>query len=174
MSKQNKAKQRMKHSPSASATPETKPAHTVTTERPTHPLKTFPPSALPPLNVLDTPASQDHVKLSLIGPKYAQNPAATAAPVSEAAMKPARLLRGARGRPRSRAGSGGVSEPQRRPKVDAAVSAQERLLEHDEQRIIKQRKVTYIRIETTAMSRGNAISAVLAPRIYHITPLDDF
>jgi hypothetical protein len=113
---------------SASATPENRPAHIVTIAKPTHPLKTFPPSALPPLNVFDIPASQDHVKLSLIGPRYVQNPAATAAPVSEAAMKPAKLLRGARGRPKSRAGSGGVSGPQSRPKVDAAVSAQERLL----------------------------------------------
>jgi hypothetical protein len=58
--------------------------------------------------------------------------------------------------------------------VDAAVSAHERLLKYGEQGMTKQRKITNIRIETTAMSRGNAISAVLAPRIYHITPLDDF
>lgn len=89
-------------------------------------------------------------------------------------MKPARLLRGARGRPKSRAGSGGVSGPHRRPKVEAAVSAQDRLLEYNEQGIAEQGKYTNIRIETIAMSRGNVINAVLAPRIYHITPLDDF
>jgi len=58
-----------------------------------------------------------------------QKPTAMAAPVKEAAMKPASDFRGARGRPRrgNRRGSAGVYEPQRRPNVDAAVSAQERL-----------------------------------------------
>ncbi len=53
-----------------------------------------------------------------------------AVPVIKAARKPARDLRDARGRPRNgtRAGSGGVLDPHRRPKVEAAVSAQESLL----------------------------------------------
>ena len=49
------------------------------------------------------------------------------APVREPAKNPARDLRGARGSPRRLRGRGGVSEPQRRPMVEAAVSAHERL-----------------------------------------------
>lgn len=50
-------------------------------------------------------------------------------PVTAAAMNPAVDLRGARGRRRMGVcgGRGGVEGPQRRPMVDAAVSAQERL-----------------------------------------------
>jgi hypothetical protein len=53
------------------------------------------------------------------------------APVIEAARKPARDLRGANGSPRMgmREGRGGVREPHKRPNVEAAVSAQERLRE---------------------------------------------
>lgn len=51
------------------------------------------------------------------------------APVTEAARKPASDFRGASGMLRIgiRRGSGGVNEPQRRPMVEAAVSAQDRL-----------------------------------------------
>lgn len=50
-------------------------------------------------------------------------------PVTAAAINPAVDLRGARGRRRMGVcgGRGGVDAPQRRPMVDAAVSAQERL-----------------------------------------------
>lgn len=65
------------------------------------------------------------------GTIHPQKPTAMQAPVIAAAAKPATDLRGARGRGMigMRAGSDGVREPQSRPIVEAAVSAQERLQE---------------------------------------------
>ncbi len=64
-----------------------------------------------------------------IGAIHFQNPIAMSVPVTHAATKPARDLRGARGRRRNgrREGSRGVTEPSIRPTVDAAVSAQDNL-----------------------------------------------
>ena len=58
-----------------------------------------------------------------------QKPTAMQAPVIEPAMKPATDLRGAKGSWRigRRLGSFGVYAPKARPKVEAAVSAHERL-----------------------------------------------
>jgi len=78
-----------------------------------------------------TPTS--HVQLGNVSPAagvaHPQKEKVTQAPVRLAAVNPARDLRDARGRRRSGTwrGRGGVSEPQRRPKVEAAVSAHERL-----------------------------------------------
>jgi len=69
-----------------------------------------------------------------VGTSQLQKENTIAAPVMEAARKPARDLRGAKGRPRigTRRGSGGVREPHSRPNVEAAVSAQERLVSQSE------------------------------------------
>lgn len=63
-------------------------------------------------------------------------------PVTEAAKNPARDLRGASGSWRSGTleGSFGVYEPKRRPMVEAAVSAQERLGKGDVSYIFQMRR----------------------------------
>lgn len=61
------------------------------------------------------------------GANQPQNITAVRAPVREAATKPARDLRGANGRPKKLRGSALVFLPQRRPNVEALVSAQESL-----------------------------------------------
>ena len=60
---------------------------------------------------------------------YFQKVKAMHAPVKEAARNPARDFRGARGRRRigSRGGRRAVYDPKKRPMVEAAVSAHERL-----------------------------------------------
>lgn len=113
--------------PSASATALTTPA---TTE------SAMSPSAPPPPRVVPaaprTPPSHAHVisrPPARSGATKPQKPKAIAAPVTAAARNPASDLRGARGRRRrgTRAGSLLVDDPYKRPMVDAAVSAHERL-----------------------------------------------
>ena len=62
------------------------------------------------------------------GANHPQNATAVRAPVMEAAMNPARDLRGANGKPNTLRGSALVFLPQRRPNVEALVSAQDSLL----------------------------------------------
>lgn len=75
-----------------------------------------------------------------------------------AAMNPARDLRGASGRRRKgrREGRRGVLAPKRRPTVDAAVSAQERLMEGRalERLSNSNAKNTYMRMDIVATSMG--------------------
>jgi len=61
------------------------------------------------------------------GANQPQNATAVRAPVMEAAMNPARDLRGANGKPSTLRGSALVFLPQRRPNVEALVSAQDSL-----------------------------------------------
>jgi hypothetical protein len=79
-------------------------------------------------------------------------------PVTLAAVKPATDLRGASGRRRigRREGRRDVLEPKKRPKVDAVVSAQERLLKRIGlvKFVRSNRQRTDMRIETAATSRG--------------------
>ena len=90
------------------------------------------PNELPSTPEPDTPRVQSQVgSIPLTaGTNQLQKEKTIAVPVTKAARKPARDLRGARGRPKigTCEGSGGVLEPHRRPKVEAAVSAQESLL----------------------------------------------
>jgi hypothetical protein len=92
----------------------------------------FCPSELVSTPGPDTPFTQSQAGSTppTIGTSQLQKGNTIAAPVIEAARKPARDLRGASGRPKTgtRGGRGGVREPHRRPKVEAAVSAQDRLL----------------------------------------------
>ena len=73
-----------------------------------------------------------------------------------------------------REGSGGVREPHMRPNVEAAVSAQERLL--GQCKVSTGTAVewmrTHIRIDNTAISRGYSESTKTTPMMYHITPFD--
>lgn len=81
----------------------------------------------------DTPSAQSQAGSTppTAGTSKLQKEETIAAPVIEAARNPARDLRGASGIPRMgmRGGRGGVREPHKRPNVEAAVSAQERLWE---------------------------------------------
>ena len=108
--------------PNASDTPEMIPLTTLMIPNPTQPVST-------PVPV--TPPAQDQMGVMLPTVlNEPQKPAVMTAPVTEPAIKPATDLRGARGSPRMgrRAGRRGVYRPHRRPMVDAAVSAQDRLL----------------------------------------------
>jgi hypothetical protein len=135
-----------KDAPNASAIPLTRPETTLMTAKPIQPPVGKPekPASrsiafIPCPKVLwstpgpETPCvkSQAGSAPPTAGTNQLQKEKTITAPVIEAARKPARDLRGASGRPRMgmRGGSGGVREPQRRPNVEAAVSAQERLLE---------------------------------------------
>lgn len=62
------------------------------------------------------------------GANQPQKVTAVRAPVREAATNPARDLRGANGKPKKLRGSALVFFPQRRPNVEALVSAQDNLL----------------------------------------------
>jgi hypothetical protein len=110
--------------------PATNPATTAITPKPNQP-PVGTPAPMPARNPGASPASHDQQGSGAArrGAIHAQNPNAINAPVREDAMNPARDLRRARGRWRSgtRGGRGGVYGPRRRPKVEAAVSAQERL-----------------------------------------------
>jgi hypothetical protein len=123
-----------KHRPKASATPLTNPATMPTTPSPIHPpvvpttpneFDEVPAELAPPCHAQLRPA----VPLRS-GATHPQKPTAISVPVTVAAMNPAIDLRGASGRRRKgrREGRRGVLAPKRRPMVDAAVSAQERLL----------------------------------------------
>jgi hypothetical protein len=121
--------------PNASATPLTAPATAAMSASPAQPPAFTPPTpasltARPTASSRPSRNPPSQLQLASWGRSGAasiQNPAAAAAPVSAAAAKPASDLRGASGSPRRRRGSGGVRRPQSRPKVEAAVSAQERL-----------------------------------------------
>lgn len=134
-----------RHIPSASAIPVTRPENKLTIASPVKPpvgkpskpiwrktVLTPSPNELLSTPEPDTPWVQSQVGSTPLtaGTNQLQKEKAIAVPVTKAARKPARDLRGARGRPKigTRAGSGGVLEPHRRPKVEAAVSAQESLL----------------------------------------------
>lgn len=96
--------------------PVTSPAKTLIVSSPAHPANVVEdpdPPKVPPMKLCETPSSHDHVNpCSLSGPRKVQKPVAIAAPVSVAAMNPARLLRGASGRrPKRRLGRGGVRLP---------------------------------------------------------------
>ncbi len=131
--------------PSASAMPVTRPETMLITTKPTQPPVGKPEKpasrntafTLCPMGLWSTPGpdtprvqSQAGSAPPRFGRSQLQKENTIAAPVIEAARKPARDLRGASGRPRigTREGSGGVWRPHRRPNVEAAVSAQERLL----------------------------------------------
>src|SRR5258708_30428804 len=90
------------------------------------------PKKLPSTPEPATPRVQSQVGSTppTAGANQLQKENTIAVPVTKAARKPASDLRGARGRPRNgtRAGSGGVLEPHRRPKWEAAGSAQASLL----------------------------------------------
>ena len=133
------------NAPNASAIPVTMPETTLTTAKPSHPLVGIPekpascriaftpcPKGLWSTPGPDTPCVQSQVGSTppTAGTTQLQKEKTIAAPVRDAARKPATDFRGASGRPRmgTRGGSGGVREPHMRPNVEAAVSAQERLL----------------------------------------------
>lgn len=90
------------------------------------------------------------------GAIHFQNPIAMSVPVTHAATKPARDLRGARGTRRNgrREGRRGVTEPNIRPTVDAAVSAQDNLKRGDKDKTLKGPQGTYMRMATVATSSG--------------------
>ena len=124
-----------KNAPKASAIPLTNPVTTPTTPNSNHP-----PAAVAPPSELD----EETAELALLfhaqlrpavplrrGAIQPQKPIAMSVPVTVAAVNPARDFRGASGRPRKgrREGRRGDLAPNKRPMVDAAVSAHERLME---------------------------------------------
>lgn len=125
-------------SPNASATPDTNPATTPMIPRPDQPPKlrdpcprlTSPRISPPGMDEGEKPSTQVHETSGRFtdGANQPQNITAVRAPVREAAMNPARDLRGANGRPKKLWGSALVFLPQRRPNVEALVSAQDSLL----------------------------------------------
>lgn len=81
-------------------------------------------------------------------------------------------MKGTRG---IRAGSGGVYRPHNRPNVEAAVSAQDKLLniKKCQEKNLDEKNAggnTYIRIDTVAISIGKQLIDIRTPIIYHITP----
>lgn len=116
------------------------------------------PSAMPPTRPLPTQrtatgipsssATKDRRPISAIG--VIQKSAAVREETTDAAIVPANDLRWAKGGE----GSGGVKAPKRRPKTEAAVSAQERLPKDSHQYILQNFGLTYIMMETQAMSSG--------------------
>jgi len=156
---------------SASAMPVTKPETMLIAAKPTKPPVRKPekpasrnaaftvcPIGLWSIPGPDTPRVQSHAGSvpPIAGTNQLQKENTIAAPVIDAARKPARDFRGANGRPRigTREGSGGVRRPHRRPNVEAAVSAQERII-----------------TDISATSKGYSESTKTTPRMYHITPL---
>jgi hypothetical protein len=87
---------------------------------------------------------------------HPQKEKAIRVPVTMAPSAPASDLRGAIGRKRKLRGSLGVYRPQARPTVDAAVSHQDKLRDGDKNgsNRVREGVETYMRIETTATSRG--------------------
>ena len=186
-------KENKNNAPNASAIPVTRPETTLTTAKPSHPLVGKPekpascriaftpcPKGLWSTPGPDTPCvrSQAGSTPPTAGTTKFQKEKTIAAPVREAARKPATDFRGARGSPRMgmRGGSGGVREPHMRPNVEAAVSAQERLLRKckvSTGRVVEWMR-THIRIDNTAISRGYSESTKTTPMMYHITPFDCF
>ena len=176
--------------PRASAMPVTRPETMLITAKPTQPPVGKPEKpasrntafTLCPMGLWSTPGpvtpsvqSQVGSGPPTAGTSQLQREKTITAPVIEAARNPARDLRGANGRPRigTREGSGRVWRPHKRPNVEAAVSAQERLLRRSK---VKQGKtvgwmLTYIRTDTSATSKGYCESTKTTPRMYHITPL---
>jgi len=124
-------------SPNASATPDTNPAKVPMIPRPIHPPKCDGPCPGLTLSRIKSPAGDEAEKPSTQvhetsgrftdGANQPQNATAVRAPVREAATNPARDLRGANGRPKKLRGSALVFLPQRRPNVEALVSAQDSL-----------------------------------------------
>jgi hypothetical protein len=108
--------------PSQAASGQTLKANLATVLTPSHKRLPFTPE-------LDMPCVQSQTPLTA-GTNQLQKKKAIAVPVTRAARKPARDLHSAKGRPRigMRAGSGGVLEPHRRSRAEAAVSAQECVL----------------------------------------------
>ena len=123
-------------SPNASATPDTNPAKMPMIPRPIHPPKLRDPCTTllripsPAAGEAEKPSTQVHEISGRFtnGANQPQNATEVKAPVRDAAMKPARDLRGANGRPNKLRGSALVLLPQRRPNVDALVSAQDSLV----------------------------------------------
>ena len=123
--------------PKASATPLTSPATIPIAPSPSQPLAAptmefSMPSQPSSDDVRRTPSCHVHdksVPLCLRGPIQPQNIIAAQAPVTDAAMNPARDFLGAKGSRRKgkRGGKGGVSGPNIRPNVDAIVSAHDKL-----------------------------------------------
>jgi len=110
----------------ASATPLTRPANTPITPKPNQPFST------PPLVARWIPVSYDQLSSrppNLTGAIQDQNPTVINAPVTLAAMNPGQDFLGARGMLRigMREGRRGEEGPNRRPTVEAAVSAHERM-----------------------------------------------
>lgn len=170
--------------PNASATPDTNPATAPIIPRPIHPPKLRDPcprltwSMIPPpaADEAEKPSAQVHKTSGRFtdGANQPQNATAVRAPVMEEATNPARDLRGASGRPNKRRGSALVFLPQRRPNVEALVSAQDRLLRASVKGRLQIRVNVYIRMDTTAISKGKKTRASTTPRIYQITPFVDF
>jgi hypothetical protein len=109
------------------------------------------------------------------GANQPQKATAAREPVREAAMNPARDLRGENGRPKKLRGSALVFFPQRRPNVEALVSAQDSLFQVSAIDISESaEELFYIRMDTTAISKGKNTRTNTTPRIYQITPFVDF
>ena len=90
-------------------------------------------------------------------------------------MNPARDLRGANGRPKKLRGSAFVFFPQRRPNVEALVSAQDSLVGSVSGGHLRiNGGIVYMRTETTAISKGKSTRTNTTPRIYQTTPFVDF